>query len=396
VSRSTSFTRRLAALALALALAAGRMPVARAQSTLSAFEDDVDRIAKRARPCVMTVIAQRTISRAGSAKRTNSRVGSGVAVSANGVLTTASVVLGAEHIYVVTDNHLEVEAHVVGMDPVRNLALITPDGLELSSLPLAAKQGASGDWIIALGNSYRMSPTQSVGTVALRFSEPGTSLLQLTNEVYPGNSGGAALNSRGELVGLVQGELGAPEAPGQRDRAERRPGGLSFAIPTEDIVPFLDGLAKYGRVRHGMFGVSTRGAFVNGASDPHERVPIGALVEAVAPGGAADRLGLKKGDLIVAFNNERVEYSEQLARWVAVTGPGVDVRVVWVRDEIRHEGHTRLDEAPSAIPSWMNVETSALSNGAGPGGPAAELAARLHGLARAPREHRELADTTAR
>jgi serine protease Do len=390
-------TRRFGALGLTLVLLAGRVPPVRAQSTLSAFEDDVDRIAKRARPCVVTVIAQRIVSRPGSPRRTNSRVGTGVAVSANGVLTTASVVLGAEHVFVVTDNHLEVEARVVGMDPVRNLALIKPDGLELSSLPLASKPGASGDWVIALGNSYRMFPTQSVGTVALRFSEPGTSLLQLTNEVYPGNSGGAALNSHGELVGLVQGELGAPEAPGQREHAERRPGGLSFAIPTEDIVPFLDGLAKYGRVRHGMFGVSTRGAFVKGVSDPSERVPIGALVEAVQPGGAAARLGLKKGDLIVAFNNERVEYSEQLARWVAAAGPGVDVTVVWVRDEIRHEGHTRLDEAPSPIPSWMNVEaSSAVSNGSGPGGPAADLDGRLRGTARAPREHREFADSTAR
>ena len=144
-------------------------------------------------------------------------------------------------------------------------------------------------------------------------------------------------------------------------------------------------------------GVSTRGAFVNGVSDPRERVPIGALVEAVQPGGAAERLGLKKGDLIVAFNNERVEYSEQLARWVAAAGPGVDVTVVWVRDEIRHEGHTRLDEAPSAIPSWMNVEaSSSLSSGPGPSGPAADLDARLRRTARAPHEHQELADTTAR
>jgi putative serine protease PepD len=180
------------------------------------------------------------------------------------------------------------------MDPVRNLALLRADELELSSLPLASRPGASGDWVIAMGNSYRASPTQSVGTVALRFEEPGTSLLQLTNEVYPGNSGGAALNSRGELLGLVQGELGAPEAPGQRDRAERRPGGMSFAIPIDVIVPFLDDLAKFQRVRHGLFGVSTRGAFVNGAN-ANERVPIGALVEAVQPGGPAARLGSRAG-----------------------------------------------------------------------------------------------------
>ena len=367
---------------------------ARAQATLSAIEEDVERIARRARPCVLTVIAQRsTPAKPGSPRRTLNRVGSGVAVTTNGVLTTASVVLGAEHVYVVTDNHLQVEARVVGMDPVRNLALLRAENLELSSLALASKRSESGDWVIALGNSYGGSPTQSVGTVALRFDEPGTSLLQLTNEVHPGNSGGAALNSRGELLGLVQGELGAPEAPGQRERAERRPGGMSFAIPIDVIVPFLDDLAKYQRVRHGLFGVTTRGAFVNGA-DASERIPIGALVEAVQPGGPAARLGLKKGDLIVAFNGERVEYPEQLARWVAVAGPGAEVSVVWVRDEIKQEGRTRLDEDPSAIPSWMRVDSSS-SAGSGPGGPTAE-AARDRRPSRALRQRPELADSTAR
>lgn len=389
--------RFAASLLLVLAPLAAGVRAAHAQSTLSAIEADVDRIAKRARPCVVTIIAQRTITKAGQPRRTHNRVGSGVAVSTNGVLTTASVVIGAERVFVVTDNHLQVEAHVVGLDPVRNMALLKPDGLELSSLPLASKAAESGDWVIALGNSYGGSPTQSVGTVAMRFPDPAQSLLQLTNEVYPGNSGGAALNSHGELLGLVQGELGTPEAPGQRERAERRPGGMSFAIPVEDIVPFLDGLAKYGRVRHGMFGISTRSAFVNSSSDPNERIPIGAIVEALAPGGAAARVGLAKGDLIVAFNGRKVEYSEQLARWVAAAGPGVEVTIVWVRDEIRHEGRARLDEAPSATPSWMRVDSgAALSGGAGPAGSSASLDARMARTGRQLREHRDSADSTAR
>jgi serine protease Do len=346
-------------------LVAPLVTVARAQSTLSAFEADVDRIAKRARPCMVTVIAQRDVApRPGAPKRAHSRVGSGAAVSAHEVLTTATVVLGASRVFVVTDNKLEVEARVIGLDPVRNLALLGTQGLELPSLSLSAEPGESGDWVIALGSSYRSAPTQSVGTVAMRFTEPGTSLLQLTNEVYPGNSGGAALNSRGELLGLVQGELGSPSAPGNRERAERRPGGMSFAIPVEDVIPFLDGLAKYGRVRHGMLGVSTRSVFVNGAGGPSDRVPIGALVEGVAPNGPAARLGLRKGDLIVAFNGEKVEYSEQLARWVAVAGPAAEVKLVWVRDELGREGRVRLDEAPSAIPSWMRVEAPTAAGGA--------------------------------
>jgi S1-C subfamily serine protease len=392
------FTRFALGLCMTVLSFAYRPPQAQAQTTLSAMEADVTRLASRARPCVVMVIAQFTAGgRAGKPVRTHNRVGTGVAVSANGVLTTASVVLGAERVFVVTENQLQVVARVVGLDPVRNLALLKPEGLELASLPLATKPAVSGDWVIALGNSYRGSPTQSVGTVALRFSEPGTSLLQLTNEVYPGNSGGAALNSHGELLGLVQGELGPPQAASQRERSERRPGGMAFAIPTDDIVPFLDGLARYGRVRHGTFGVSTRGAFVNGAGGPADRVPIGALVEAVPPDGAAARLGLRKGDLIVGFNHERVEYPEQLARWVAVAGPGAEVALVWVRDEARQEGRTQLDEAPTSFPAWMRLDTlPPLSAGAGPGRSSGALDAGLRRAARALRSHRESADTTSR
>lgn len=401
-ARVRSAGRFLAVAALSLMVLvplAGLPRAARAQGTLSAIEQDVERIARRARPCVVTVIAQRTApGRPGQPRRLHSRVGSGVAISSDGIVTTASVVLGAERVLIVTENHLQSEARVVGMDPVRNLALLRPEGLELASLPLASRPAASGDWAITIGNSYGGAPTQSVGNVAMRFAEPGTSLLQLSNEVHPGNSGGAALNSHGELLGLVQGELGAPAAPGQRERAERRPGGMSFAIPVEDIIPFLDGLAKHGRVRHGMFGVSTRAAFVKSASDPADRVPLGALVEAVQPGGPAAKLGLKKGDLVVAFNGVKVEYPEQLARWVAVAGPGAEVKIVWVRDEIGHEGKVKLDEAPSPIPSWMRVEpmpTSAAGAGlSGQGRTALEPGAKAP--SRSPREQRGLADSTAR
>jgi hypothetical protein len=64
----------------------------------------------------------------------------------------------------------------------------------------------------------------------------------------------------------------------------------------------------------------------------------------------------RRGDLVVGFGDERVEYPEQLARWIAVAGPGAEVRVVWVRDEMRQEGRVRLEEAPSAVPSWMKLE----------------------------------------
>jgi predicted metalloprotease with PDZ domain len=87
-------------------------------------------------------------------------------------------------------------------------------------------------------------------------------------------------------------------------------------------------------------------------AQPGQRVPIGALVERVQPGGPAMRAGLVRGDLIVGFDRERVEYSDYLARWVASTAPGKTITLVWVRNEERHEARVALDESPDAAPQW--------------------------------------------
>jgi serine protease Do len=352
----------LVAALLVLAAPGGLPRGVRAQGALSAIESDVDQIVRRARPSMLTIIAQRTLAgdrqAAGAEpqRRVHSRVGSGVALSADEILTTASVVLGAEHVLVLTANGLQAEATLAGLDPIRNIALLRVTGMQLPPLRLASRPANLGDWVIVLGSSYRGAPTQSVGNVAFRFREPRTSLLQLTNEVYPGNSGGAALNSRGELLGLVQGELGAPEAPGQRDATERRPGGMSLVIPSEDIRPTYGALHSTGHVQLGYLGVSTRAAFVDSDTQPGLRVPIGAIVEAVQPGGPADRAGLRKGDLIVAFEDQRVEYPEQLARWIAATRPGTVAKLVWARDEMQRIGQVVLAESPTEIPTWMQVK----------------------------------------
>ncbi len=377
------------AFALALAALLTLVPGAptHAQGTLSAIEADVDAISRQARPSLVTVIAQRTVvtrGRSGAAPRSrlHSRVGSGVAVERHVVLTTASVTLGSEKIVVVTDNGLQVEARLVGMDPIHNVSVLSVDGLEIQPLTMATRPAQPGDWVIALGSSYRAAPTQSVGNISYRYREPHTSLLQLTNTVYPGNSGGAALNSRGELIGLVQGELGAPEGPGAVTEDSHRPTGMSFVLPIEDVAPVYRTLRRDGRAHLGFLGVSTRAGFVNASSDPNERVPLGALVEVVQPGGPADQLGLKKGDLIVAYEGERVEYPEQLARWVAATAPGTVASFVWVRDDMRQSGRVALRESPTPIPSWMQAGASA-APAAGGGAPrVAELEARVRKLNR--------------
>src|SRR6185295_13879978 len=100
--------------------------------------------------------------------------------------------------------------------------------------------------------------------------------------------------------GLVQGELGMPEGTGGSTDDGRRPAGMSFVLPVEDIMPVVATLQRDGRAHLGFMGVSTKASWVDSESDPGERVALGALVEAVQAGGPAARLGLRKGDLIVA------------------------------------------------------------------------------------------------
>jgi len=313
--------RILAPLVLA-ALAAGAAPrPAPAQGTLSQLQMDVDQIARRARPSVVTVFAQtlpRNTRPPASGARTgriHTRVGSGVAVGESLILTTASVVLGVDRVIVRTANGIQVDAEIAGMDPIFNVALLKVPDVRLPVLHFAEDRTPQvGDWIIALGTSYGAQPTQSVGNVAYRYVDPRVPLLQLTNVVYPGNSGGAALNPRGELVGIVQGELGLPDFEARGPEYERRPSGMSLVLPATVIRPAVEGLRQEGRVRHGYLGVTTLAASVESESSVGARVPLGAQVEAVISSSPAARVALRRGDLIVAFDGERVEYPEQLAR----------------------------------------------------------------------------------
>lgn len=346
--------RSLAAILLVAALATTLPAAARSQGTLSQLQTDVDHIARQGRPSVVTVMSRRTLTH-GTGRtgrpRVQTRVGSGVAMAANEVLTTASVVQNAEQISILTDNGLQSRAEIVGVDPIYNLALLRVSDVLLPPVRLAGNGGPQvGDWVITLGTSYRIQPTQSVGNVAYVLKEPRFTRLQLTNAAYPGNSGGAAVNSRGELVGIVQGELGQGSYAERSDQP--RPGGMTFVLSLANVRRVYESLRESGHMAYGYMGVSTSGASIEALSERGARVPIGARVEAVEPGSPAARAGLEKGDLIVAYEGERVEYSEQLARWVAATPPGAAVELVWVRGETPRNARLVIGRSPHETPPW--------------------------------------------
>jgi len=315
---------------------------------------DVEALTRMVRPSVVTVFSQQNVttgrmSEGKPVERTRTRVGSGVAVEGNAILTTASVVRDAERVIVVTAAGRQIDAKVIGEDALFNLALLSVEGVQLPPVLLATQRPAQvGDWVLTLGMSYRGEATQSVGSISTLYRDPRLPLLQLSNTAYPGNSGGAALNSRGELIGLVQGEMGSTPSLA-RPEVQQRPCAC-IVQPVETIVPIYRSLRAEGRMAHGYLGVQTRNAGVDSDTEPGLRVPIGALVENVHPDGPAARAGLERGDLIVGFERDRVEYADQLARWVTASRPRTQVELVWVRGDVRHSARVSLGLSSDSMP----------------------------------------------
>lgn len=379
---------RRAARAWVLAVAAvlSLAPAALAQGTLSALESDVDVILASTRPSVVTVVCVRN---APEGVRTDvlptTRIGTGVAVSENEILTTASVVDHASYIWVRTSNRLQLQALVVGADPISNVALLRVPGVKLPPMRAAANRAAkTGDWVIAVGTARDTHDkgAHSLGTVLFRHRDPRLPLWQLTNVVYPGFSGAAVVSARGELVGMLQGELDPGSA------ADPSPGatGVSFMLSYDDLKTVYQQLEREGRMHYGYLGVSSRAVSVESESEKGAKVPIGVQVLDVTPSSPAERVGLKRGDLIVAFEGVPVEDPMQLGRWVTASTPGSAAKLVWVRDELQHEGRAVLSESKSAIPEWATPGTmAATAGGSSSGAHIADLERRIE------RMNRELA-----
>jgi len=388
---------RLACAGLAIAIAVAPVQPVRAQGTLSALETDVDVILATTRPSVVTIVS---VTNAPEGERTatapGTRIGSGFAVSEDEILTTASVVDHADHIWVRTSNRLQLQAMLVGVDPIANVALLRVPGVRLPAVRFASNRPVRvGDWVIAVGtarDSHDRS-AHSLGTVSFRHRDPRLPLWQLTNVVYPGFSGAAIVSARGELVGMLQGELD----PASRDDAalaDRGAQGASFMLGIDDLRDEYLQLRREGRVHYGWLGVSSNAVSVESESEKGARVPLGVEVLDVSAGSPAARIGLRRGDLIVAFEGVAVEDPLQLGRWVTASPPGSAVRLVWVRDELRHEGRAVLTESETALPDWARPAPLAAA-GSTANGDAARMAELERRIERMNRELQRLRSSSA-
>ena len=276
-------------------------------------------------------------------------IASGVIVSPDGyILTNYHVVEGALEIRVETTDRRSFTAKVVGSDQPSDLAVIKIDATNLPVLTLGDSDRVRvGDLVLAVGNPMGIGQTVTSGIISAKGRSTGVSdgsfedFLQTDASINRGNSGGALVNTNGELIG-VNSQILSPSGGSI---------GIGFAIPSNMARAVMDQLIKTGRVKRGMIGITIQPVTSDVAANLNLPAARGAIVSAVQPGGPGDQAGIKRGDIIVAVNDQQVDDNNNLRNIVAATAPGTPVGVTLIRDGREQKVRLTLAELPASTAS---------------------------------------------
>jgi serine protease Do len=266
--------------------------------------------------------------------------GSGFIVSPDGViLTNAHVVRDASEVTVKLQDRREYRAKVLGSDPKTDVAVLKIDAKNLPVVPIGKSNDLRvGEWVLAIGSPFGLDSTVTAGVVSAKgrsLPDGSVPFIQTDVAVNPGNSGGPLFNTRGEVVGInsqIYSQTGGYQ-------------GLSFAIPIDVAYKIKEQLVATGTVKHARLGVTVQEVGQGFADAFKLESPEGALVSNVERGGAADKAGIKSGDVIRKLNGQAIVASSDLPAMLSVAGPGDKVTLdVWRDGKIVQLG-ARLGDA---------------------------------------------------
>jgi serine protease Do len=270
-------------------------------------------------------------------------LGSGVVVTSDGyILTNNHVVDGAEDVNVDFTDGRTLSAKIIGTDKASDLALLKVNGSSFKAVAIGNSDAVRvGDVVLAVGNPLNVGQTVTMGIISAKGRSTGVGdgsyedFLQTDAPINHGNSGGALVNLKGELVGINSQILS--ESGGNI--------GIGFAIPANMAKHVMDDLRTKGKVTRAQLGVTVQGVTADMASSLGLKQAGGAIISTVADGSAAERGGLKRGDVIVSFNGQSVRDTNGLRNRVADAGPGSTADVVIIRDGGEKHLSIKLDEA---------------------------------------------------
>ncbi|MDR2175987.1 MAG: Do family serine endopeptidase [Synergistaceae bacterium] len=268
--------------------------------------------------------------------------GSGFIVSKDGqILTNNHVVDGADKITVTLSNGKTYSAEVMGKDPTFDLAVIKIKPEEtLTVLELSDSDAVEvGEWVVAIGNPFGFEHTVTVGVISAKNRSVHAQdvnfdgFLQTDAAINPGNSGGPLIDMRGKVVGINTAIV--PYAQG-----------LGFAIPVNMAKQIMGDLVTYGKVKRGWLGVSVQSLTKEFAEAYDIDAESGVVIGDVFSGSAAERAGLRRGDVVVSIGNETVKDVQTFVNKVRAQSPGAALRLKVIREGKPVTVTVKLDEMP--------------------------------------------------
>lgn len=262
--------------------------------------------------------------------------GSGVIISDDGfIVTNNHVIENAEKIEITTNDNQTFEANLVGRDPGTDIALLKIKAKGMPSITLGDSDALQiGEWVLAVGNPFNLTSTVTAGIVSAKARNinildydpsaetfPLESFIQTDAAVNPGNSGGALVNGRGELIGI---NTAIASRTGSYS-------GYSFAVPVSIVKKVTADLLEFGKVQRAYIGVNISNIDPKLRSEENIQVSEGAYVRGLLAGGAAEMSGLEVGDIIISVEEFPVRSVTELQEQVGKYRPGDEISVQILR-----------------------------------------------------------------